>query len=442
MDYLVGAGLGAGASQYQKYSRTIDPDGGQRYYKGGGRRRVTARVRGRSLPVRRPRADNKAKIIQRAWRRKKSYGGKKKYYTKRSNQGYKKQLQYKPKRRMPRYPSLVKKSILYPCPAVVTLFVGNGVTRSGSGAEVVMGNMNYRPLSESKSDDFSAFEVYDVTSLSGNSTSSNNQGEHKLLIGTQIITGSNVQSEILGAQENASTNRSKILTNGVSSDTDLLTVGHYISCTGLNGEASPNYLIAGFSINLQFQTMRQVDQMLCVRLVRVKQEALEDCWGQSAEGSTTLTGQNIANMVNSQYHINREKYEIVYQCRTTLKGQSAGGPQPKAVKIKKYIPCSYMSTRARKSWTATVDHYGANMKPIYKIEDGRFNKCYVVVTVRPLCEQVMASSTASNSGNFISNYNGIQGSGTGAAGQKVSACAYVNGICKTHYRFQSVLRAN
>lgn len=444
MEYLAGAAAGLGASRYQNYAMKFDPDGGARYFRSGikSSRRKYAADRRRVIRGGKAIGSIRARKIQRVFR-KKRLTKKTQHYTKRSNQGLKKTIQSRPKRGMVKYRKPVQKSILYPNKATVTVWVGLGVTRSGSGANIILGNVNYRPMSESKNDDYSAWEIYDLCSLSGDSTTDNNQGAQKLLVGTQLISGTSTQAEILGAQDGASTSRSKILTNGVASNTSLLTLDHYVKCTGINNpHVNPNYMISGFSIDLQFQTLRQVDQMLCVRLVRVKQEALEDCWGQSTEGSDTLTGQNVANMVNSQYHINREKYEILYQCRTTLKGQQPASAQPKPIRVKKYIPCSYMSTRARKSWTASTSEYGGNMKPVYKEEDGRFNKCYCVVTVRPLSEQVLAWSQASNSGNFVGNYAGVAGSGSGAAGQKTSAAAYINGLVKTHYSFQSVLRLN
>ena len=439
MDYLAGAAAGLGASRINKYIRTLDEDRGQRFFKA--RTKLRRAVRGQMHPSRA--RNSAARVLQTRFRARKYAKSNVIRKTRRNANGGKKYSKYRPKTKTVKFSKRVNRSILYPNKSATTVFVGNISHTQGTTPNLQLGNMKFLPMNASIDSDHSAFMVVRCTSLGGNSTDSNLQGAGKLQIGQFQLDGTSTDADI-----KSGTNKSKILVNQPLSSTQLQTLSHYVKNTGLpNLRVNPNHICSGISINLQFIPCRPVDQTVCVRLVRVKYEALEDRWGQSKTGSDQLSYQNVANLVNSQNHINREVYEIIYQCKTNLRGYQAGAKYPRAVKIKKYVPLNLMLTQAKRQWSANDQDFGANLKPTYEVENGYFNQIYCVITVKPNQSQIpvffdnasIAGQTNLTLINRIPAQTPTSSSQDGIVG---NAMASVNGIVKTYYQSQNCLRTN
>lgn len=437
MEYLTGAAAGLGASRLNKYIRTLDPDRGARFFKS--RTRMRRYRRGQTYKP----TSAAARIIQTQFRARRYGKTNVIRKTQRNSNGGKKRSNYRPKAKTVKFGKRVNRSILYPNKSATTVFVGQISHTQGTTPNLQLGNMKYLPLNESQDVNHSAYMVIRCTSLGGNSVEANLQGAGKLQIGQFELAGSSVNEDIKDG-----TNKSKILVNQTRSSTAVETLTHYVKNTGLpNLRVNPNHICSGVSINLQFLPCRPVDQTICVRLVRVKYEALEDKWGQSKTGSDSLSYQNVANMVNSQNHINKEVYEIIYQCKTNLRGWQPGSKFPRAVKIKKYIPLNYMLTQAKRQWSANDQDFGANLKPTYEIEDGYFNQIYCVITVKPNQSQIPVYYDNASTGGLtnltlINRIPAQTPSSTASDGILGNAMASINGIVKTYYQSQNCLRTN
>ena len=429
---MLGAALGFGASRANQYYRAYDEDRGQLFNRYSSRRRFAKR----KPPVRRLRVVNR--LPARGGRRRKSTI----YKKTRSQNGVSKRLKIKRKMPMARAPPRMQKNILYPASFATTLFVGEPRHTVGTGHDLQIGNMVYRLGPRSSSDAYSSFEVWRMTSLAatadGTGTVTGDVG-----IGTNHFDGSTTQADILSGAD-----QSKLLRIQDGSHSLCETKPHYMKATGaIHRDINPTAYVAGFSINLQFLSYRQVKQQLCVRLVRIKQQALEDQWGQSSPGSATKTLDVICSMVNSQKTIDPQEFEILYETKTILPGYAPGAAHPKETRVKRYLPTSYLMSNARKVYSHSTSEWGAELTPTSKRDNGCFNHCFLVYSVRPIQQDITAprlSQTAPQGGSATLSLTDTFEGGTDSnvQGANTSALFRVNGTLKTFWRAAAVRRVN
>lgn len=430
---LLGAALGFGASRANQYYRTFDEDRGRQFRRGGpvhGRRRRPPPARLRLVPnVRRASQGRARKTTQ--------------YRSKRSQNGHKKRIKIKRKMPMARAAPRMQKNILYPCTFKTTMFVGTPVHTVGADSDLQLGNMVYRLGPLSKDNAHSAFEIWRMTSLAKTSDGTGTTLTD-LDVGTNHFLGTGTQADIISGA-----NQSKCLQTATSVSNAVQTVPHYMKATGqIHRDFNPTAYVAGFNINLQFLSYRQTKQQLCLRLIRVSRQALEDIWGQTQPGSATKTLDLMCAAVNSQKHLDRNEFEVLYENKVILPGYAPGAAHPKEVRIKKFLPCSYIQTHAKKVYSHSLTEWGGELTPTSKRDNSAFNHVFCTYSVRPLQSEVMAYRTDQHAPGATTNQtlaitDAFEGaSGSALRGANTSARFRVNGTLTTHWRAMAIKRLN
>lgn len=428
---LAGAGLGAGISQARKYSQKLDPDKGTIYRKAKGKAK---KARGKSYKKKRT-----STAVVKGHKR---VGRKKVRFTKKGLNGNRKRVAYKNKPGVAKFSKQVQRNLLFPNCFKVTNYVGTISNTIGSGSDVQLGNMKYRLTNASYTDDYAQWEIWRMTSLAKTFNSGEDAVDTPLSVGTNSFTSSSTQADIISGVA-----QSKCLSNVNASQELVQTNPHYTRCNGTpNFDLNPNYLISGFNINLQFLSFRQCKQQLCVRLVRIKNQALEDCWGQSRAGSATKTLDIMCGMVNSTHHIDPNEYEVLYECKTIIPGFNPGASHPKQTTVKKYLPVNYMMTQSKKKYHHDLTKWGGQFSPYHVNDTSYFNQVFLTWMVRPIQGLIMATRTDQQAPNLTGGSNleiidSFAGAGHDVVrGKNTSARVRVNGTLTTYGRCQAVKR--
>lgn len=424
----LGAGLGIGANRAQRHVQKLDPDKGTIYRKRTGARK---RVRGRS--IRTKRTNVTVKNVKRV-------GKKKVRFTKKSANGTRKRINYKNKKGVAKFSKQVQQNILFPSTFKVTNYVGTIANTLGSGSDLQLGNMKFRLTNASYDDNYAQWEIWRMTSLA--KTFAGDEVTAPLDVGTNTFTGTATSADIISGA-----NQAKCLSNVNASHEAVQTNAHYTRCNGTpNFDLNPNYLVSGFKINLQFMSFRQCKQQLCVRLVRIRSQALEDCWGQSHAGSATKTLDLMCGLVNSNQHIDPNEYDVLYECKTVMPGFSPGATQPKITRVNKYLPVNYMMTQSKKKYQYDLTKWGGQFSPYHVNDTSYYNNVYLTWAVRPIQQFIMTTRTDLQAPGDVgaSNLEVIDSVGGTAhnavRGFNTSARVRVNGTLTTYGRAQAIKR--
>ena len=304
----------------------------------------------------------------------------------------------KPKRKTHKFSKPVQKNVLYPNTAKVITHLGLIDHFSGaSGASTVpstqLGNSRFRLSHRSADFNHAAWECVRLTALA-KTNSADGTPTAQLSVGTNYFAASAVEADIL------STEQSRILTQAGDSHTKVETLDHYVSCTGTpRFDINPNHLVCGVAIDLEFMSDRQIKQRLNVKVIRLKSQALEDRWGQSKAGSTDLSFDLYAAMVNSQRQIDPNEFEVLYDHTSMLPQLSTTGAPPKVTRVKKYLPLSYTMTQAKKTWSSSTSDYGSQLKPVQQRDNSYYNQIYLVYSVLPIQSYVYGTRTQQTAPN-------------------------------------------
>ena len=439
-----GAAAGMAASRFGLYRSTLDEDDGHIFRRGRGGRLLRG-GRGRGARRRRAPAPRRRRPASHLGNPRRLRG--KQYRVKKSANGDRKVSMHKRKRPVVKFDKGVTKTILYPNSFKVMNYVGKINNFNGdSGGDTVpttqVGNMLFRNSERSIDSNHSAWECWRLTALA--KTSSGGTPTALLDIGTNHFAATTTEADI-----KSGANQSRALTIVTGSKTALKTLEHYTKCTGTpRHDINPNHVISGFGIDLQFISLRQFKQQLSVKLIRLKSQATEDQWGQSTAGSATKTFDLVAGMVNSQRWVDSNEYEVLWSMKTILAPYSPGAAQPKITRCKKFLKCSYTMTKAKRTFTSSTSDYGAEFAPVQKRDNSYYNQVYLVYSVRPLADQVLAYRTGITAADGTGGANldiidNIAGAAAGTQlGLNTSARFAVNGTCTMHGRCQAVRRMN
>jgi hypothetical protein len=427
MEYLGGAALGGLASRAHSYYRRRDEDRGHIHRRG---------IR------RKPKPRGKRKLTLISSFKPKRAGKKVTKFTKGMNGGLKKTTT-KNKKGTYRPSKHINKHILYPNSFKTTMYVGTPANTLGAGSDTQLGNMLFRLGPLSQDDAHSAFEIWRMVSLAKTADGSGNTTAD-LDVGTNSLSGTSNSTDIIDG-----TNQSKCLQTGTSSASTVQTLTHYMTSTGaIHRDFNPNHQVSGFTIDLKFLSYRQCKQALCVRLIRLRNEACEDQWGQSEAGSSTKGLSLMCGMVNSQKHIDPNTYDVLYECKTILPGYAPGAAHPKMTRVKKWYPCNYTITTAKRVYSHSTSQWGGELTPLTKRDNGYYNQVFLCYSVRPIQNQIIAfrdgqeapGGTGSSNLYTMDAFEGASGSSD--RGKNTSARFRVSGILRTHYKCQAVKRVN
>jgi len=159
----------------------------------------------------------------------------------------------------------------------------------------------------------------------------------------------------------------------------------------------PNHVIAGFDINLQFNSASVSPQWLTVKLCRnIHSDPLPH----------GVVKEHMQELLNKQTITDSSVFETVWQHSFFMPGMSTlNGPSNRTFRVQKKVRCNYsrsttrMESAVNQFTTGIGSDWGAQLSPIFYTSEGTgsaamYNNMVLAITSRVTDEQYVASVTA------------------------------------------------